>query len=156
MKGHHALTLEPITPFRFADLPADIRCTIYSYLLEEDTSIKITTHTPTSKLRRPVRFGFRESNAHRGQKRNKEDGKWIDIAPSNASIVQVLKQLHKVAAAILYGGNKFELGYVGELPTFLKTIGDMTKLLQRVSFPDLDKFRFANTIHPFISLSNRG
>ena len=67
--------LEDSAPkFPLFDFPAEIRNLIYSFLVEEDDPIKMSTAKIVNEPRRPVRSTFLDYNLHQGLKREKKQG----------------------------------------------------------------------------------
>lgn len=121
--------LEPVSKFRFMDLPPEIRINIYSLLLEEEKPIKILTTKVTHEPRRPVRSSFR-SDPHPGLKWDRNTHKWIDQLPSAHAILRVSKQIFHETVTIAYGNNRFVLDDFADVKTFLDQI-DSTRIYLR-------------------------
>lgn len=130
--------LEPIAeesekPFRFLDLPAELRNHIFDMVFKEDKDIDIETFTSRYSSRRAVREGFRWHAKHLHMKWNAEDSNWDGQTPSAHSLLRVCKQINAEAAPIAYGSNQFGFDGLQELKAFLSSIGTMRRFLRHIA-----------------------
>jgi len=96
LKGKHVLVLEPPQPFRFLDLPPEIRTMIYGFLFEENEPISIIRFKIRGMPRRLVISSFMEVEKHRGLQWDAKVGTWINQPPSKLALLAVSKQLLQV------------------------------------------------------------
>ena len=119
-EGCRALVLQPITSaFRILDTPAEIRTMIYSFLLEEDSPIKMTTTKPDLEPRRPTRSTYSTLNAYRR---------------TALALLRVNKQIRNEATPVMYGNNHFHFRTLSELKVFLDSVGSMRQYLRNIEF----------------------
>lgn len=135
LKGKHVLVLDKIKTFDFLGLPAEIRVSIYRYLIQEDSPIAVTAFKLPDIPRRATRQGFGDRKAHSkfGLFLDSSSGKYLNQDPSDFGIARVSKLLASEALPIMYGDNIFEFASMGELDVFLGQIGDMTKYIKHIS-----------------------
>lgn len=146
LRSRQVLLLEPLddgTPFRFKNLPPDLRSDIYDMCLKEDQPIYIETIKPVRRKRRASRFGFADRYAewHRGMTWDTETMKWLEQPPSTASLLIVSKQIRYKAGAVLYGRNIFVLGSNSKLAIFLEGIGEMRQFVRDVRLTGPEYFQ---------------
>jgi hypothetical protein len=126
LKGHHAVLLAPVQPFRFMALPSELRSLIHGYLLQEDKPIQIISK---GSPRRPVRgTDFMKSRCI------SRPGISIERNRSNAALLQVSKAILSEAAPTLYGNNTFDFGSREDCHVFLDTIDRMKVLVRHIQF----------------------
>ncbi|KAK4497146.1 hypothetical protein PRZ48_011596 [Zasmidium cellare] len=100
----------------FLDIPPELRCIIYSLLLDADCDLEVFSAPQYGKTSQPIKLEM----ACRGQ-----------LSPS---ILRVNKEIHKEAAPILYGGNVFRSEYGGQLTAFVQRIGDSAQHLRNIGY----------------------
>ncbi|KAK5676315.1 hypothetical protein LTS10_011127 [Elasticomyces elasticus] len=131
--GHHVLVLEPYTepPFRFLNLPPELRVMVYKVLLQEPAPIQIWSYKPTHKPRRSCRATFRDVKLHGKLDWMAQTGKWVGQPPIYVrSLFRVNKQIFNEAAPVLYNMNTFTFQRARDLRVFLNTIGAMREHLR--------------------------
>ncbi|KAK3707117.1 hypothetical protein LTR37_012286 [Vermiconidia calcicola] len=131
-QGRHVFMLETTGGFRFMDFPAEIRTMIYSFLLEEDDTIEMTTSKRTNEARRPVRFGWNVRKGHEGLQWDSKGGKWLDQPPKALALLRVSKQMFEETASMMYGSNHFSFRNLGDLKFFLDAAGGMRRYLRHI------------------------
>lgn len=112
--------------FRLLDLLAEIRITIYTYLLKTPEHIKLTV---TYKGRpRAVQQSFEQEYDHwlLGLKTRNRSGKWLGQGSSNFAIAHTSKQVAAETMPLIYGLNTFEFGHIHDLNNFLGGLSPST------------------------------
>lgn len=135
MKGSIAIKPLRVQAFRFLDLPAELRKTIYDILLKESEPIAITTFKIPGLDRRPARRGFMSRTLHTGLEWDTSSGKYIGQEPSNLATARVNHQLQDEVLPIAYGNNIFNFNSIGDMKVFLETVGDTARYLNHISLP---------------------
>jgi hypothetical protein len=98
---------------------------IFSFLLEEDKPIVMTTNKRTDESRRSVRLGWNVRTGHEGVKWDSNKKGWINNPPSAFAILRVSKQILQETAPIAYGNNSFAFPKMTALKYFLEALGTM-------------------------------
>lgn len=137
LAGKRVLVLEPVTGFRFLDLPAEIRNIIYSYLLEEDKEIQIRSYKPNGCKRRPVSGDFSPGTymSHHGLTWDKLTGKWLGQPWSAYALLLVCKHMLEETATMAYGTNKFWPRTMRDADIWLSAIGSMRRYIRHIELP---------------------
>ena len=116
LKGHtkaaRSSCLKPTEGFRFMDFPPEIRTMVYSFMLQDDEPIRMTT---TKRLHEPRRPSRARSARYSAQ-----------------VVFQISKQIMREAAPILYGNNHFQFRNLSEMKIFLDRIGSMRQYLRQI------------------------
>lgn len=109
----------------FMDLPVEIRCEIYGYVLEEPTPIKlrIQFHKKKNGPREIVRIFHRRDPKHHGQVYDKKTKSWIPKQYTHSSILLVNRQINEEATPVLFAQNGYFLETTAALRDFLELIG---------------------------------
>jgi hypothetical protein len=107
---------------------------IFSFLLEEDNPIVMTTAKRTDEARRSVRLDWNVRPAQEGVKWDTNKKGWINNPPSAFSILRVSKQVFLETAPIAYGNNGFAFPKMTDLRFFLEALGDMYVMLAPAAF----------------------
>lgn len=96
-------------PFRFNDLPTEIRCAVYRICLKRDRHIIIRNKHVRSKTVH-IRHNEDVTATHPQASRA-----FQAAAPLTPVILRVSKKIYEEARAILYGENKFHLDVLGSI-----------------------------------------
>ena len=143
LADHPLLVLEPVAPFRFMDLPTEIRAMIFGYVFgnEETTYISSPDQTKRGRRRgfippwaqntiRPYRYkGYGLRQIYTRRDRGKDMVKLNIRRPSKLSLLQVSKQFFQEAAPVAYN-RKFTFENGTAVQHFLETIGSMRRHLK--------------------------
>ncbi|KAK5175849.1 uncharacterized protein LTR77_000989 [Saxophila tyrrhenica] len=131
-RGRHVLMLEPEKGVSFLDFPPEIRNMIFSYLLEEDAPIQMSTARRTNEARRAVRSDWNARNGrNKGLKWNTTTRAWDNKPPSALALLRANKQIHSETAPMVYA-NEFEFQNFSNLQVFLESLGSMRRFLRNI------------------------
>ncbi|EME85340.1 uncharacterized protein MYCFIDRAFT_88756 [Pseudocercospora fijiensis CIRAD86] len=132
----------PEQPFRFSDLPTELKVRIYGYvlILGETGCVTLDTHNWwSSDFRRSrqkcVTKGFKRTDKspwHKGLKWEEQEAKWVGGEPSPFSLLLVNKEINAEATPIAYGSNCFDIKSYPIARSFAKTIGANLKHLTMI------------------------
>lgn len=114
--------LEPTTGFRFMAFPPEIRNLVYSFLMQYDAPVKMSTSKKVNEPRRPVMLS---------RVWNISTKDWKEQPTTQLTVLRSSKQLLREAATFIYG-NHFEFRGLGELKIFLDRIGSMRSYLRHI------------------------
>ncbi|KAK4497148.1 hypothetical protein PRZ48_011598 [Zasmidium cellare] len=102
--------------FRLMDLPAEIRCLIYEYLLRGKCPVQVISG-----------YTKKNSRARAMLRKGCEPG-------ISAAILHVNKQIYNESAPILYGSNTFIGGSPQHASFFVRSIGGQIRFVQHIGF----------------------
>ncbi len=122
------------TPFRFMDLPAELRTDILTIVLKEQTTIAISILKTTGRDHRPVRTSHSSIRLHSSFSWNKQCGKWLGMPPASLAVARVSKGMAQEALPLAYGTNKFGFDTTSDAHLFLETIGSSKQHLRYAAF----------------------
>jgi hypothetical protein len=136
-KGFQGVISRPYKPFRFMDLPVELRTIIYELLLVEEELVSIVPRKSRRKGRRHVQSRLHIAPAHSGLRWDKktwdtEKGRWADAAIGCLALAQTNKQIAQEVLPVVYGQNTFGFESTGGMLSFLDTIGSSRQFLRHV------------------------
>lgn len=125
--------LEPKTGgFPFMDLPAELRTLIYSFVVEAEGTIKVSTAKEPTQMRRPVRSASTRLRTQRHYLWNRTRRTQIDGNQGVTTLLSLSKQIFKEAAPVLYSDNQFSFEDSRDLNVWLDTIGSMRSFVRHI------------------------
>ncbi len=135
--GNQAILVQPFQPFRPMDLPMELRTIIYNLVLIKPTPtpIQIVSFKVPSRDRRPVQRGRQLRIGHEGLTWDKQQGKWLRMAPSSLAITQVNREVSAEALEVVYGSNTFVFPETSDMDTFIRTIGSNERFVRYHEVP---------------------
>lgn len=121
----------------FTDLPVEMRCQIYGYLLEEPQAIAITLTKSGVLIRRGGTLPSSSQKSNRGRHFNRTTEQWTPAIPIKTAIMYANRQIYEEASTILYGNNWFSFRLISSITKLAPVLGKQVQLFRKIEIEDM-------------------